>query len=268
MPVKKLMDFLNANDVRYVKISHSPAFTAQQIAASAHISGKVLAKTVMVKINGEMAMAVLPASYQVDFDMLKESTGATNVELAREQEFKDVFPESDIGAMPPFGSLYNIPVYVAASMVGDKEIAFNAGSHTELLKMSYQDFERLVNPKVARFALMEAGAHGRTAAREDVMSAMKAAVIFTGTGPILILTTYPSVKEPGFIEKLKAKGIRKFIAREVSLDLVKAKYGAQFDVITNDVKQEDDLRVLDYNGHNVFYNFSFGDMGEPFRYEQ
>ncbi|MBU0984288.1 MAG: hypothetical protein KKA42_10495 [candidate division Zixibacteria bacterium] len=96
---------------------------------------------------------------------------------------------------------------------------------------------------------------------------MKAAIIFTGTGPILILTTYATLRDPGFIEKLGYKGIQKFIAREVPVDLVREKYGTQYSVIINDVKQTDDLRVLDYNGHNVFYNFSFREMGEPFRYE-
>ena len=96
---------------------------------------------------------------------------------------------------------------------------------------------------------------------------MKACIIFTGTGPILVLTTFASASEPAFIEKLANKGIKKFIARELPLELVMEKYGRQYDAIVNDVKQTDDLRVLDYNGHNVFYNFSFKDMGDPFRYE-
>lgn len=96
---------------------------------------------------------------------------------------------------------------------------------------------------------------------------MKAGIIFTGTGPILILTTYESFQDPNFIEKLSAKGIKKFVACELSLDLVKRKYGAQFDMVLNDVKQSHDLRVLDYNGHNVFYNFSFSEMGEYIQYE-
>lgn len=96
---------------------------------------------------------------------------------------------------------------------------------------------------------------------------MRTGIIFTGTGPILILTTYASFTEPKFVEKLAAKGIAKFIATELPIDLVKEKYGAQFTVIMNDVKQTDDLRVLDYNGHNVFYNFSFAQMGDFIRHE-
>jgi len=96
---------------------------------------------------------------------------------------------------------------------------------------------------------------------------MKAGIIFTGTGPILVLTTYESFTDGKFTEKLKTKGIKKFIAYEVSMDLVRNKYGQQFDSIMKDVKQTDDLRVLDFDGHRVFYNFSFTDLGEPCQHE-
>jgi len=96
---------------------------------------------------------------------------------------------------------------------------------------------------------------------------MKAGIIFTGTGPILVLTTYSSFDDAQFIEKLARKGIMKFIAFELDVDLVRKKYGGQFEAIVNDVKQTDDLRVLDYNGHNVFYNFSFKEMGSPITHE-
>jgi Ala-tRNA(Pro) deacylase len=152
MPAKRLKEFLDSNNIKYVSISHSPAYTAQAIAASAHVSGKALAKTVMVKVDGKMAMAVLPASYQVDFDKMKEATGAGSVELATESEFKDSFPECEVGAMPPFGNLYDMDVFVAAKLAEDEEIAFNAGSHTELIKLAFKDFERLVKPKVIVFS--------------------------------------------------------------------------------------------------------------------
>jgi Ala-tRNA(Pro) deacylase len=152
MPVKKLKEFLNSNNVKYVSITHSSAFTAQEIAASAHIPGKELAKTVIVKLDGKMVMAVLPASSKVDFGMLKEATGASSVRLAEEFEFVDKFPGCDPGAMPPFGNLYNIDVYVAKSLTEDEEIAFNAGTHTELIRLPYKDFERLVKPKVLEFS--------------------------------------------------------------------------------------------------------------------
>ena len=152
MPVQKLKEFLDSHEVKYVTIQHSPAYTAQEIAAIAHIPGKQLAKTVMVKLDGKMAMAVLPASYKVDLDRLKEAAGASTAKLASEQEFKDLFPGCEIGAMPPFGNLYGMEVVVAASLAEDEDIAFNAGSHSELIRLSYQDFEGLVEPKVVEFS--------------------------------------------------------------------------------------------------------------------
>ena len=152
MPVKKLRDFLDSHSIKYVTISHSQAYTAQEIASSAHIPGKELAKTVMIKIDGKIAMAVLPASYKVDFDLLKKTIGASKVELASEKEFQDIFPECDVGAMPPFGNLYGMEVFAAESLSEDEEITFNAGSHTELIRLAYKDFERLVKPKVLKFS--------------------------------------------------------------------------------------------------------------------
>lgn len=154
MPIKKLREFLDANRVKYVSIRHSQTFTAQEIAGSAHIKGKELAKTVMVKIDGELAMAVLPAPYQVDLDMLRYAATALKVEVATESEFKDTFPDCELGAMPPFGNLYGMEVYVAEKLAEDQEIAFNAGSHTELVKLSYEDFERLVKPNVIRLSVV------------------------------------------------------------------------------------------------------------------
>ena len=105
MPVRKLIQFLDENSVKYMTIRHSRAFTMQEIAAKAHISGKEIAKTVMIKIQGKMGMAVLPASYIVDFESLKKIFGTGNVFLATENEFKDRFPDCELGAMPPFGNL-------------------------------------------------------------------------------------------------------------------------------------------------------------------
>lgn len=152
MPVKKLKDFLDQNGVKYVTISHSQSYTAQEIAASAHIPGQELAKVVMITIDGKMAMAVLPASRHIDFDKLREVVGKPNIRLSTEMEFKDRFPECEVGAMPPFGNLWDMPVYVAEALTVDEEIAFNAGSHVELIRMRYKDFERLAQPKVGRFA--------------------------------------------------------------------------------------------------------------------
>jgi Ala-tRNA(Pro) deacylase len=152
MPIKKIRNFLDEQNIKYVVIIHSPTYTAQEIAASAHIPGKELAKTVMIKVDGRMTMAVLPASYTVDFHLIKKAAAAKNVELASEEEFKYLFPECEIGAMPPFGNLYNIDVLVSKTLAEDENISFNAGSHKELIKLAYKDFEKLVRPKVIKFS--------------------------------------------------------------------------------------------------------------------
>lgn len=152
MPAYKLKEFLDSHNVKYVSITHSRAYTAQEVAASTHIRGKEFAKTVMVKLDGKMAMAMLPATRKVDLDALKQAAGAQKAELATEQEFQYMFPGCETGAMPPFGNLYGMEVYADTSLREDEEIAFNAGSHTEVIRMAYRDFERLVNPKVANIA--------------------------------------------------------------------------------------------------------------------
>jgi Ala-tRNA(Pro) deacylase len=152
MSVQTLKQFLDGRGIRYVTVRHSPAFTSQEVAASAHISGYEIAKTVMVKVNGKMAMAVLPAPLHVDLRHLTQLIGADQVELATESEFKALFPECELGAMPPFGPLYGIETYVAERLTKDEYIAFNAGTHTELFRMRYRDFEQLVAPKVLAFA--------------------------------------------------------------------------------------------------------------------
>ena len=151
MVSQKLKDFLDSNNIQYITINHSKAFTAQKLAAATHISGWEIAKTVIVKVDGKMAMAVLPASTRINLDTLKKVTGTQNVALATESEFAGLFPECETGAMPPFGNLYNLDVYVAKDLAKDEEIAFNAGTHTEMIKMYYKDFERLVSPKLTEF---------------------------------------------------------------------------------------------------------------------
>lgn len=152
MPLNRLKAFLDEYQVRYVAMSHSSAYTAQEIAAASHIPGKALAKTVMIKVDGGMKMAVLPATYKVDLGLLKEAVGASTVALAAEAEFKELFPDCETGAMPPFGNLYGLPVLVAQSLTENKEIAFNAGSHTEVVKIAFADYERLVKPTVLKFS--------------------------------------------------------------------------------------------------------------------
>lgn len=155
MPIKKLKEYLDSMQVDYVTISHPLAYTSQQIASITHIKGQEMAKTVMVKIDGKMAMVVLPASYKVDLDLVKNATGADIISLATEAEFRDMFPDCEVGAMPPFGNLYGIKVYADQKLAEDKEIVFNACSHQELLKLAYKDFERLVKPVIGRYVVGE-----------------------------------------------------------------------------------------------------------------
>ncbi|HEX3627995.1 MAG TPA: YbaK/EbsC family protein [Verrucomicrobiae bacterium] len=153
MAVSKIKEFLDNEGVKYAAISHAPAFTTQKVAESAHISARQLAKTVIVKLDGEMAMAVLPANQKVIMQDLRDMTGSENVKFATEAEFEKHFPDCEIGAMPPFGNLYGMEVFVAESLAGTKEIAFNACSHAEVIRMSYTDFDRLVQPKVLNFSV-------------------------------------------------------------------------------------------------------------------
>jgi len=152
MPVKRLKEFLDNQKIKYVTISHSLAYTAQGIAALTHTPGKELAKTVIVKVDDGLAMAVLPASCHIDISRLQAATRAKTLSLAKEKDFKDRFPECEIGAMPPFGNLYEMPVFVDENLTQDKEIAFNAGSHRELIRLAYEDFEILVKPTILKFS--------------------------------------------------------------------------------------------------------------------
>ncbi|MCM8763986.1 MAG: YbaK/EbsC family protein [Candidatus Omnitrophica bacterium] len=151
MPSRKLKEFLDTNGIKYLTIQHSPAYTAQEIAAQAHIHGKELAKTVIINKDEKLAMAVLPANYHIDVEVLKKATGAKSLTIATEQEFKDAFPECEIGAMPPFGNLYGMETFVEDSLTENKEIVFNAGTHTELIRISFDDFVKLVKPKIMSF---------------------------------------------------------------------------------------------------------------------
>ena len=150
MPARKLKEFLDSQAVKYLKIAHSPAYTAREVAQSLHIKGHKVAKTVIIFIEGTMAMAVMPANRSIDFDHFRKSIGEKEIKLATEGQFKDAFPDCEVGAMPPFGNLYGMEVYADEHLTEDEDIFFNACSHSELVRMSYQDFERLVKPRVVK----------------------------------------------------------------------------------------------------------------------
>jgi Ala-tRNA(Pro) deacylase len=148
MPAKKLKEFLENQHISFTSIPHEATYTAQETAEAAHVPGYELAKTIMVQLDSKMAMVVVPATRKVVLQDLREITGAGRARFATEDEFKSLFPDCEVGAMPPFGNLYGLEVFVSPGIAADKEIAFNAGTHTELIKMRYVDFERLVHPKV------------------------------------------------------------------------------------------------------------------------
>jgi Ala-tRNA(Pro) deacylase len=147
MPAGKLNEYLDSQGVAYVTINHSRAYTATETAASAHVPMKDMAKSVILRVDGRLAMAVLPATQMVHVRRLRKATGAEKVEIAGEQDFWRNFPECEVGAMPPFGNLYGMEVFVDTHLAEDEEIAFNAGSHTELMRLRYRDFERLTHPR-------------------------------------------------------------------------------------------------------------------------
>ena len=151
MSASSLTEYLDKHGVEYTVVPHSPAYTAQGIAALSHTPGKELAKSVVVKVDGELTLAVLPASLQVDLGMLKRAIRAKNVTLASEDEFRGSFPECETGAMPPFGNLYGMRVIADEMLAQDREITFNACSHRELIRISWDDFQMLARPKMAKF---------------------------------------------------------------------------------------------------------------------
>ncbi|MBC2596276.1 YbaK/EbsC family protein [Ruficoccus amylovorans] len=151
MCIKKLREYLDRHGVKYVSVSHSPAYSAQEVAASVHVSGRELAKVVMVTMHNQLAMVVLPASYHIDFQRLNQALHSKEMYLASEEEFVRRFPDCEPGAMPPFGNLYGMEVFVAQSLSEDSTITFNAGTHTDAISMAYTDFARLVEPRVISF---------------------------------------------------------------------------------------------------------------------
>lgn len=146
MPVNRLKQYLDDNNVRYVAVDHSPAYTAQEIAKRAHIKGDQLAKTVIINIDGILAMVVLPASWRIRWDRFGNAMGTDFITLADEEEFVDHFPGCEIGAVPPIGKLFDMNVYMHEVLRDHHEIAFSAGTHSEIVKMDVQDYIRLTEP--------------------------------------------------------------------------------------------------------------------------
>jgi Ala-tRNA(Pro) deacylase len=152
MPVQRLVNLLDQNKIHYTLISHSDTYTTAATGAVTHIPGRAIGKTVMVRVDGQPVMSVIPGSRHLDLNAMKRELGSKKVQLMGELEFASAFPDCDIGAMPPLGVLYQLPVYVDDRLSHEKEIAFNAGSHRELVRLNYSEFERLQHPKVLHIA--------------------------------------------------------------------------------------------------------------------
>lgn len=150
---KRLKDFLDKNKVQYQVAGHPEVYTAQEIAAALHVPGKELAKVVIIKAGDKFVMTVLPASWRIDMARLKDDLKAKEINLATEKEFESLFPDCEVGAMPPFGNLYGVDVYVDKALTEDEEIFFQAGNHIESIMMKYKDYTKLVNPKIAEFGV-------------------------------------------------------------------------------------------------------------------
>jgi Ala-tRNA(Pro) deacylase len=149
---ERMEQYLRENGVGFEVMTHSQAFTMQEVAAALHVPGNQVAKVVVVHADQKMAMLVLPAPYRMNVDKVRALVGAKKVRLAEENEFAELFPDCATGAMPPFGNLYDVPVYVDQSMAEEESIVFRIGTHRETMKIAYDDFRRLVQPTVGDFA--------------------------------------------------------------------------------------------------------------------
>lgn len=154
MAIRSLDRFLTDNHVRFRSYNHKPTFTAQETAEALHVSGYELAKTVLLKVDGRMVMTVLPACERIDFGLFKKQIGARSVELAAEKDISKMAPMCDKGSLPPIGNLYGMEVIVSSTLALDEVICFSAGNHTEDIRMSYDDWEHLVQPRVMSFTVM------------------------------------------------------------------------------------------------------------------
>jgi Ala-tRNA(Pro) deacylase len=149
----KIKDLLEKEKIGYQLLEHETAYTAMEIAGSQHVPGRQFVKSVIVNADGKFLMCVLPAIHKVDFEKLKKATGAKEIHLAEEKEFADLFPDYEVGAEPPFGQFYGLKVYVDKILDENEEIVFNAGTHTDLIKIKFRDFLRLANPTIVDFGV-------------------------------------------------------------------------------------------------------------------
>jgi len=151
---KNLLEMLKKEKVKYEHVAHPEVYTTQEVAAVEHERGRHVVKTVVVKADGKLVLAAVPSAMKVDVKALGKLLGAKQVEVAQEHEFANMFPDCEVGAMPPFGNLYGLPLWLDARLTACKEVVFNAGTHTDTVKMSFKDFERLASPEVGEFGIL------------------------------------------------------------------------------------------------------------------
>lgn len=150
--LERLTEYLAAQGVAFEVSHHPPRYTAQELAQVGHVPGRLVAKVVMLVADGRLVMVVVPATLRVNLALARDALGVSHVRLAQEEEFAHVFSDCEVGAMPPFGNLYGVPVYVDAALAQDPVIFFKAGTHEDVVSLSYAEFERLVRPQVGVFA--------------------------------------------------------------------------------------------------------------------
>jgi len=161
MPLsERLRNFLDSRNAEFTLTLHPKAFTAREVAAAEHLPLREVAKTVVLFGDGAFQIVVVPASKLVDFHEVRAALGLSQARLATEMELADLFPDCELGAMPPLGPLYRLPVYLDAGLAGQDMIAFNAGTHREVMHMRTAEFRRLVSPQIVSLAREPAGVHG------------------------------------------------------------------------------------------------------------
>jgi Ala-tRNA(Pro) deacylase len=148
----RLDEVLSSRQIQFKRFAHRPAYTANRMAQALHVPGREVAKTVLLRTEGGYLLAVLPATHQVDLTELRQEMGANRLEMATEEEMERLFPDCERGAIPPFGSLYNMPTVVDESLAEDDQITFEAQSHEEAMRMAYRDFEEIEHPRRGHFA--------------------------------------------------------------------------------------------------------------------
>jgi len=151
---EKLMELLKKGGVKFEHLTHPEVYTAQEVAAVEHERGRCVVKTVVVKADGELILAAVPAALKIDPEALGKLLGADELVMAEEHEFANLFPDCEVGAMPPCGNLYGLPLWLDKRLTGCEHVVFNAGTHTDTVKISFSDYEKLASPQVGEFAVM------------------------------------------------------------------------------------------------------------------